>query len=106
MAIPSTQHGEVTTPQSATTPTKENKAGFVFGSPGKYEFSFAGVKAKSPRSRDISLCESEEGVVEEDEGDHLYFEVCKTDNLMNVMNVIVSSVMIQFYINALSSSVL
>lgn len=48
----------------------------MFGSPGKYEFSFAGVKAKSPRSRDISLCESEEGLVEEDEGDHLYFEVC------------------------------
>ncbi|KAK8396428.1 hypothetical protein O3P69_005465 [Scylla paramamosain] len=74
VAIPSSQHVEATTPQSGTTPTKENKGGFVFGSPGKYEFSFAGVKAKSPRSRDISLCESEEGVVEEDEGDHLYFE--------------------------------
>ena len=74
VAIPSTQHGESTTP-TGTTPTKEAKGGFVFGSPGKYEFSFAGVKAKSPRSRDISLCESEEGLVEEDEGDHLYFEV-------------------------------
>lgn len=81
VAIPSSQHGEVTTPQSATTPTKEDRGGFVFGSPGKYEFSFAGVKAKSPRSRDISLCESEEGVVDEDEGDHLYFEVCDNDFL-------------------------
>ncbi|XP_050685892.1 E3 SUMO-protein ligase RanBP2-like isoform X2 [Eriocheir sinensis] len=72
VAIPSSQHGEEpTTPTSGMTPTK---GGFVFGSPGKYEFSFAGVKAKSPRSRDISLCESEEGLVEEDEGDHLYFE--------------------------------
>ncbi|KAK4319922.1 hypothetical protein Pmani_009183 [Petrolisthes manimaculis] len=57
-----------------TTPVKDDKAEFMFGSPGKYEFSFAGVKAKSPRSRDISLCESEDGLVEEDDGDHLYFE--------------------------------
>lgn len=58
-----------------TTPTKNDNSGFVFGSPGKYEFSFSGVKAKSPRSRDVSLCESEDGVLNEDEGDHLYFEV-------------------------------
>ncbi|XP_069959256.1 E3 SUMO-protein ligase RanBP2 isoform X4 [Cherax quadricarinatus] len=60
--------------EKPSTPTKDEKSGFVFGSPGKYEFSFAGIKAKSPRSRDISLCESEDGVVEEDDGDHLYFE--------------------------------
>lgn len=61
--------------EQPSTPTKEEKPGFVFGSPGKYEFSFTGVKARSPRSRDISQCESEDGLVEEDEGDHLYFEV-------------------------------
>lgn len=61
--------------EQPSTPTKEENSGFVFGSPGKYEFSFTGVKARSPRSRDISQCESEDGLVEEDEGDHLYFEV-------------------------------
>ena len=60
---------------SSTTPSKDSKSSFVFGSPGKYDFTFSGVKARSPRSRDISICESEDGVVEEDEGDHLYFEV-------------------------------
>lgn len=59
-----------------SSPVKNGKSGFVFGSPGEYEFTFAGIKAKSPRSRDISICESEDGVLEEDEGDHLYFEVC------------------------------
>ncbi|CAL4133606.1 unnamed protein product, partial [Meganyctiphanes norvegica] len=58
--------------------TDADQSGFTFGSPGKYDFVFSGVKAgKSPRSRDVSLCESvksEDGVVEEDEGDHLYFE--------------------------------
>ncbi|XP_076059811.1 E3 SUMO-protein ligase RanBP2-like isoform X2 [Oratosquilla oratoria] len=57
-----------------TTPPKAKEEGFIFGSPGKFEFSFSGVKTKSPRSRDVSVCESEEGVVEEDDGDHLYFE--------------------------------
>lgn len=61
--------------QRPATPTKTESTSFVFGSPDKYEFSFSGVKAKSPRSRDVSLCESEDGVVEEDEGEHLYFEV-------------------------------
>ncbi|XP_066979899.1 E3 SUMO-protein ligase RanBP2 isoform X2 [Macrobrachium rosenbergii] len=62
-----------TTAASSTT-AKDAKSSFVFGSPGKYDFTFSGVKAKSPRSRDISVCESEDGVVEEDDGDHLYFE--------------------------------
>ncbi|XP_042203503.1 ranBP2-like and GRIP domain-containing protein 3 isoform X1 [Homarus americanus] len=62
------------TREDPTTPTKDEKSGFVFGSPGKYEFSFTGIKAKSPRSRNTSYCESEDGVVEEDDGDHLYFE--------------------------------
>ncbi|KAK7080137.1 hypothetical protein SK128_016406, partial [Halocaridina rubra] len=65
----------ITSGAAPTTPVKDAKADFVFGSPGKYDFSFSGIRAKSPRSRDISLCESEEGVIdEEDEGDHLYFE--------------------------------
>ncbi|KAF2363400.1 Zinc finger RanBP2-type [Trinorchestia longiramus] len=53
------------------TDVAKGQSGFKFGSPEKFEFSF---KPRPPRSRDTSHCESEDGVVEEDEGDHLYFE--------------------------------
>ncbi|XP_047739959.1 E3 SUMO-protein ligase RanBP2 isoform X2 [Hyalella azteca] len=56
---------------SDTPEATEDKSNFKFGSPEKFEFSF---KPRPPRSRDVSHCESEDGVVEEDEGDHLYFE--------------------------------
>ncbi|KAB7495494.1 E3 SUMO-protein ligase RanBP2, partial [Armadillidium nasatum] len=69
-----------TTPSKTSTPTnvsgtqtKGSSTGFTFGSPGKYEFAFSGVK--SPRSRDTSTCESENGAEEgEEEEDNLYFE--------------------------------
>ena len=65
----------LTTKPEETTPTKNSsKLGFQFGSPEKFEFSFDGVKGKTSRSRDVSVCESEEDVLDEDEGDHLYFE--------------------------------
>ncbi|XP_076059826.1 E3 SUMO-protein ligase RanBP2-like isoform X4 [Oratosquilla oratoria] len=57
-----------------TTPPKAKEEVFIFGSPGTFEFSFSGVKTKSPRSRDVSVCESEEGVVKEVDRDHLYFK--------------------------------
>lgn len=67
-------------PQTETqTPSKSTHqpSNFNFGSPDKFVFSF---KPMSPRSRDVSQCESEDGVVEEDEGDHLYFEVSTSVN--------------------------
>ena len=63
---------KVSTGPKTPPPSSEPPTGFKFGSPDKFEFSF---KPKSPRSRDVSQCESEEGIVDEDDGEHLYFEV-------------------------------
>ena len=58
--------GDVTVTPTGTG-DKNNPSGFKFGSP--HDFSF------TPRSRNTSKCESEDGgYVQEDEGDHLYFE--------------------------------
>jgi hypothetical protein len=61
---------------------------FTFGSPGKFEFSFSGIRPKSPTKvpkspgssgANASGTAAEDGSgseVEEDEGEHIYFQVC------------------------------
>ena len=61
---------------------------FTFGSPGKFEFSFSGVRPKSPTKVPKSpgsggtnaagtTADDESGSEdEEDEGEHIYFQVC------------------------------
>jgi hypothetical protein len=62
---------------------------FTFGSPGKFEFNFSGIRPKSPTKQpkspggagantsataaDDDESDSEH---EEDEGEHIYFQVC------------------------------
>ncbi|PSN43549.1 hypothetical protein C0J52_03693 [Blattella germanica] len=69
-----------------TTPTKDKDAQdhkFTFGSPGKFEFNFSGVRPKSPIKSpkspgggiSASADDDESGSEpEEDEGEHIYFQ--------------------------------
>ena len=55
---------------------------FTFGSPGKFEFSFSGVRPKSPikspKSPGVAANADDDdsgSEPEEDEGEHIYFQV-------------------------------
>jgi hypothetical protein len=58
---------------------------FTFGSPGKFEFNFSGIRPKSPSKVPKSpggvgatVADDDESgsEPEEDEGEHIYFQVC------------------------------
>jgi len=61
---------------------------FTFGSPGKFEFSFSGVRPKSPtkvpkspgsggaNAAGTAANDGSGSEGEEDEGEHIYFQVC------------------------------
>jgi hypothetical protein len=61
---------------------------FTFGSPGKFEFNFSGVRPKSPTKQPKSpgsvganvsgaaADDDSDSELEEDEGEHICFQVC------------------------------
>ena len=61
---------------------------FTFGSPGKFEFSFSGIRPKSPtkvpkspgsggaNAAGTAANDGSGSEGEEDEGEHIYFQVC------------------------------
>jgi hypothetical protein len=62
---------------------------FTFGSPGKFEFNFSGIRPKSPTKLPKSpggvganvagaaaADDESDSEPEEDEGEHIYFQVC------------------------------
>ena len=61
---------------------------FTFGSPGKFEFSFSGIRPKSPtkvpkspgsggaNAAGTATNDGSGSEGEEDEGEHIYFQVC------------------------------
>lgn len=49
---------------------------FSFGTPGNFEFTFGGVRGpQTPKSPVEQISESEPDEVEEDDGDHIHFQV-------------------------------
>jgi hypothetical protein len=62
---------------------------FTFGSPGKFEFNFSGIRPKSPTklpkspggigantANTAADDDESDSEPEEDEGEHIYFQVC------------------------------
>ncbi|KAJ9598698.1 hypothetical protein L9F63_010608, partial [Diploptera punctata] len=74
--------GSTTTQSNATSNADSSDHKFTFGSPGKFEFSFSGVRpkspVKSPKSPGVSAHADDDdesgSEPEEDEGEHIYFQ--------------------------------
>lgn len=68
---------------------------FTFGSPGKFEFNFSGIRPKSPTKQPKSpgsvganvsgaADDDSDGELEEDEGEHICFQVCFSVHSLNL----------------------
>lgn len=74
---------------------------FTFGSPGKFEFSFSGIRPRSPTKQPKSpgsvganvsgaaaADDDSASELEEDEGEHICFQVCFSVHSLN-LNILI-----------------
>jgi hypothetical protein len=77
---------------------------FTFGSPGKFEFNFSGIRPKSPTKQPKSpgsvganvsggsaAADGSDSELEEDEGEHICFQVCFSVHFLNLQISILKS---------------